>query len=92
MASTYPADHPGGRGGSGRLGSPLVRVWRNFPIQANAAEMFRWAVIYTVEAGLPLVLLMHDAVLIHAPLRDIDEVVHETRGVYGEGLSHNPAR
>jgi DNA polymerase I len=52
---------------------------RNFPIQANAAEMFRWAVVYAVEAGLPLVLLMHDAVMVHAPLRDLEDVMQETR-------------
>jgi hypothetical protein len=52
---------------------------RNFPIQSNAAEMFRWAVVYAVEAGLPVVLLMHDALMVHAPLRELDEVVRETR-------------
>ncbi|MEK7953257.1 DNA polymerase [Luteolibacter soli] len=45
---------------------------RNFPCQANAAEMMRLAAIYGVEEGLSICAPVHDAFLIEAPVDHID--------------------
>jgi hypothetical protein len=44
---------------------------RNFPVQANAAEMMRFAAIYAVEAGIELCTLVHDSLVVEA---DVDDV------------------
>lgn len=51
---------------------PNERSVRNFPMQANGAEMLRLATIMAVEAGLEVVAPVHDAFLIHAPLDRIE--------------------
>ena len=49
------------------------RTLRNFPAQANGAEMLRLACCLISEAGIVLVAPVHDAVLIEADTADIDE-------------------
>lgn len=49
------------------------RSLRNFPMQANGAEMLRLACCLAVEAGIRVVAPIHDAVLVEAPLGDLDE-------------------
>lgn len=49
------------------------RSVRNFPMQANGAEMLRLACIYGVEAGVKLCAPIHDAILIEAPSEVFDE-------------------
>jgi hypothetical protein len=49
------------------------RSLRNFPMQANGAEMLRLACIFGSEAGVRICALLHDAVLIEAPLRELEE-------------------
>src|SRR5262249_7743860 len=66
-----------------RKGVP-VRTIRNFPVQATAAEMFRLACCLIAERGVRLCALVHDAVLIEAPLAEIDEAVSITRKAMGE--------
>ena len=44
------------------------RSLRNFPCQANGAEMLRLATCFATEAGIEVCALVHDAVLICAPL------------------------
>ncbi|MBV9657270.1 MAG: DNA polymerase I [Verrucomicrobia bacterium] len=71
------------------LGSPLVtafgwriragaganpRSLRNFPLQANGAEMLRIAAIALTEAGIAVCAPVHDAVLIEAATDQIDAV------------------
>ena len=56
--------HPGLR--------PNPRSLRNFPVQANAAEMLRLACIYILDAGVELCAPVHDAVLIRAPLGQLE--------------------
>lgn len=51
-----------------------VRSLRNFPMQANGAEMLRLACCLAVEAGIRVVAPIHDAVLIEAPLEELDAV------------------
>lgn len=51
-----------------------VRSLRNFPMQANGAEMLRLACCLANEAGVQVVAPIHDAVLIEAPLEELDIV------------------
>lgn len=52
---------------------------RNFPCQANGAEMLRLACCLATEAGVTVCAPVHDALLIEAPSLDIDSVVAVTR-------------
>ena len=45
---------------------------RNFLMQANGAEMLRYAIILATEAGIEVCAPVHDAVLIRAPLERLD--------------------
>lgn len=47
------------------------RSVRNFPMQANAAEMLRLAVCLAIERGVKVCALVHDAVLIEARMEDL---------------------
>jgi hypothetical protein len=55
------------------------RTIRNFGAQANGAEILRLACILTTEAGIQICAPIHDAILIQAPLDQLDAVVVETR-------------
>ena len=48
------------------------RSLRNFPMQANGAEMLRLACCLATEAGIRVVAPIHDAVLIEAPLNELE--------------------
>ena len=61
-----------------RLGEKLnPRSVRNFPMQANGAEMLRLACSYATEAGITICAPVHDAVLIEAPLEDLEHRVEQ---------------
>ena len=60
------------------------RSLRNFPAQANAAEMLRLACCLTTEAGIEVCAPVHDAVLICAPLDRLDADVKKTRELMAE--------
>jgi len=47
----------------------------NWPMQANGAEMLRLACIALEEAGIRICAPIHDAILIEAPLNEIDQHV-----------------
>jgi hypothetical protein len=49
-----------------------VRSLRNFPMQANGAEMLRLAICEATERGVQVCAPVHDAVLICAPLDRLD--------------------
>ena len=51
------------------------RTFRNFPCQANGAEMLRLACSLATERGIQIAAPIHDAVLIEAPARAIGEAV-----------------
>jgi len=51
----------------------------NHPMQSNGAEILRLACCYLVEAGIAVCAPVHDAVMIEAPLDQIDEVVVEAQ-------------
>lgn len=70
-----------------RRGVP-VRTIRNFPVQATAAEMFRLACCLITEKGVKICALVHDAVLIEAPVSEIDTAVTVTRKAMAEASWH----
>lgn len=61
-----------------RLGKLISeRSIRNFPMQANGAEMMRIACVLAVESGIQVCAPVHDAFMIEAAVEDIEEA--ETR-------------
>jgi hypothetical protein len=61
----------------GRDANP--RSLRNFPLQANGAEMLRIACILATERGIPVCAPIHDALLLEAPTEEIEAAVMETQ-------------
>ena len=59
--------------------NPRVRSIRNFPMQANAAEIMRLAVCLGVENGITICCPVHDAVMIMAPLDRLDSDIARMR-------------
>lgn len=55
------------------------RMLRNFPLQANGAEMLRLACCLATEDGIRVCMPLHDALLIEAPLEEIDDAVRRTQ-------------
>jgi hypothetical protein len=55
---------------------PNPRSLRNFPMQANGAEMLRLACMFGVEAGITICAPVHDAILIEA---DSDAIAERVR-------------
>jgi DNA polymerase I len=51
----------------------------NFPMQANGAEMLRLACCFAVKDGVEVCAPVHDALLIHAPIRELNEAVAKTK-------------
>jgi hypothetical protein len=68
--------------------NPNPRSLRNFPVQANASEMFRLALSLAVERGVRVVAPIHDALMIETPLADIDEAVFKARQAMKEASDH----
>jgi len=81
---------------AGMLGRPLTtvfgwrtfgrgdanpRTYRNFPAQANGAEMLRLAIIGLVESGIRVCAPVHDAVLIEAPVAEIETMVATAQSI-----------
>ena len=63
-----------------RIGSdPNPRSLRNFPCQANGAEMLRLAACFATEQGVEVCALIHDAVLIAAPLDRLDHDIERMK-------------
>ena len=58
--------------------------FRNFPMQSTCAAMMRKAANLTIERGVELVATLHDALMIHAPLDHLDEVITITREAMNE--------
>jgi DNA polymerase I len=57
---------------------------RNYPMQANAAEMLRIACCLATEAGVSVCAPIHDALLIEAPVDDINTSVVRTQKAMGD--------
>jgi DNA polymerase I len=60
------------------------RSLRNFPMQANGAEMLRLACCLATESGIEVCAPVHDAVLICAPLERLDADVERMRDAMRE--------
>ena len=60
------------------------RSLRNFPMQANGAEMLRIACILLTEACIRVCAPVHDALLIEAPLDELDEAIATTKSLMQE--------
>jgi hypothetical protein len=60
------------------------RSLRNFPMQANGAEMLRIACILLTEAGIRVCAPVHDALLIEAPLDELDEAIVTAKSLMRE--------
>ena len=60
------------------------RSLRNFPMQANGAEMLRLACCLATERGIEVCAPVHDAVLICAPLDRLDFDVEKMRAIMAE--------
>jgi len=63
---------------------PNPRSLRNFPMQANGAEMLRLACCLAVERGVRVCAPVHDALLIEAPLESLDKVIDDTQNAMSE--------
>jgi DNA polymerase family A len=55
--------------------TPNPRSLANFPMQANGAEMLRLACILMAEQNIKICAPIHDAVLIEAPLEELDNSI-----------------
>jgi DNA polymerase I len=64
--------------------NPNPRSLRNFPMQANGAEMLRLACCLATERGIGVCAPVHDAILICAPLDRLDEDVARMREAMAE--------
>jgi DNA polymerase I-like protein with 3'-5' exonuclease and polymerase domains len=62
--------------------SPRTAV--NFPVQANAAEIMRYAAIRATEAGLTVCAPIHDAFLIEAPVAELEDVAARMDVIMGD--------
>ena len=60
------------------------RSLRNFPCQANGAEMLRLACCLATERGISIVAPVHDAVMVEGPADAIDAIVAETQAAMAE--------
>lgn len=55
------------------------RSIRNFPMQANGAEMLRIACILMTEAGIRICAPVHDALLIEAPISELEDSIAKSQ-------------
>jgi hypothetical protein len=63
---------------------PKALTFRNFPAQANGAEMLRVAIIALIQAGIGVCAPVHDAVLIEGPAGEIEQIVRRARLIMEE--------
>ena len=63
---------------------PNTRSLANFPMQSNGSEIMRVAVIMAEEAGIRVIGTIHDALLIEAPVEDIENDVRATSKIWGD--------
>src|SRR5215218_6732502 len=64
---------------------------RNFPMQSHGAEMLRVACCLATERGVAVCAPVHDALLIEAPIDEIEDAVAATRGVMAEAAAAVPS-
>ena len=64
--------------------NPNPRSLRNFPMQANGAEMLRLACCLAAERGIEVCAPVHDAVLIGAPLDRLEDNIAGIRAAMAD--------
>jgi DNA polymerase-1 len=64
--------------------NPNPRFLRNFLMQANGAEMLRLACSMLIEAGIKVCAPVHDAVLIEAPLDDLEQSISTAQAIMAD--------
>lgn len=64
-----------------------ARSLRNFPMQANGAEMLRLACCFATERGIRVCAPVHDAILVEAPLAELKETVGSVQEVMAQASS-----
>lgn len=57
------------------------RTLQNWPMQAHGADILRLAIILCVEHGIKVVAPIHDAILIEAPINEIETKVKTTQEI-----------
>jgi len=62
-------------------GDANPRSLRNFPLQANGAEMLRLACCMATESGVTVCAPVHDALLIEGASDEIDDLVARTQAI-----------
>ena len=66
---------------NGRSYDVNPRSIANFPMQATGAEMLRLACCLAIETGVKVCAPVHDALLIEAPLNDLEDVITHTQKI-----------
>ena len=66
------------------LGDARPTALKNYPMQANGAEMLRLACCLATERGISVCAPVHDALLVEGPAEDIDDVVAATCAAMAE--------
>jgi DNA polymerase-1 len=66
---------------------PNPRSLRNFPCQGNGAEMLRLAACFATEHGIEVCALIHDAVLIAAPIGQLDHDIESMKAAMAKLLA-----
>jgi DNA polymerase I-like protein with 3'-5' exonuclease and polymerase domains len=61
-----------------------LRTIANFPMQANGAEILRLACCMAVQAGIRVCAPVHDALLVAAPIEEIEQEVAKTQAIMRE--------
>jgi DNA polymerase I len=64
--------------------TPNARSLRNFPMQANGAEMLRLACCLATERGIEVCATVHDAVLMCAPINRLENDIANMRAAMAE--------
>jgi hypothetical protein len=60
------------------------RSLRNFPMQANGAEMLRLACCLATERGVEVCIPVHDAIMILAPIGDVENTIEMVKSAMAE--------
>jgi DNA polymerase I len=60
---------------------PNPRSIANFPIQGNAAEILRVACCLVTEAGFEVCAPVHDAILVHCNIEDVEQIRTEVKAM-----------
>ena len=63
------------------------RALRNFPMQANGAEMLRHACCFAIERGVQICAPIHDAILIEADVGDLERSVRVAQEAMADASS-----